>query len=284
MEAGENTSGVAAQATLQLMGVPQADAGGGGVELELRKGLPLGGGLGSSAASAAAAAWAVNGLYGFPLSKAELVHAGLQAEAKVSGYHADNVGPSLTGGFNLIPSYDPLTIVPLEFKGPEPYMVVVNPRHEVRTADARAALPADVPLASLIAYASASALLSAAIGSGDAQMLGRAVNSDCVVEPARKGLIPGFDEVKAAALAAGATGCSISGAGPTMFAVVDDADGGLSLAEAVAREMQAAFKQFANLESTAFVMRLDSDGAQVIDTQLPDEPPEWLAQGMPELN
>jgi homoserine kinase len=66
------------------------------------QGLPLGSGMGSSAASAAAAAWAVNGLFGAPLSKAELIPAGLASEATVSGYHADNIGPALMGGFVLI--------------------------------------------------------------------------------------------------------------------------------------------------------------------------------------
>lgn len=66
------------------------------------QGLPLGSGMGSSAASAAAAAWAVNGLFGSPLSKQQLLPAGLASEATVSGYHADNIAPALLGGFILI--------------------------------------------------------------------------------------------------------------------------------------------------------------------------------------
>ena len=66
------------------------------------QGLPLGSGLGSSAASAAAGAWAVNALFGSPLSKEQLVPAGLASEAIVSGYHADNIAPALLGGFILI--------------------------------------------------------------------------------------------------------------------------------------------------------------------------------------
>ncbi len=66
------------------------------------QGLPLGSGMGSSAASAAAGAWAVNTLFGGPLSKEQLVPAGLVSEATVSGYHADNIAPALLGGFILI--------------------------------------------------------------------------------------------------------------------------------------------------------------------------------------
>ena len=66
------------------------------------QGLPLGSGMGSSAASAAAGAWAVNALFGEPLSKEQLVIPGLTSEATVSGYHADNIAPALLGGFILI--------------------------------------------------------------------------------------------------------------------------------------------------------------------------------------
>ncbi|KAF5843025.1 ribosomal protein S5 domain 2-type protein [Dunaliella salina] len=94
----KNCIGIAASETMKLIGNVSF-----GVSLTLQKGLPLGSGLGSSAASAAAAAWAVNGLFGeAALSKRELILAGLEAEAAVSGYHADNVGPSLMGGFILI--------------------------------------------------------------------------------------------------------------------------------------------------------------------------------------
>lgn len=58
--------------------------------------------MGSSAASAAASAWAVNSLFGAPLSKEQLVIPGLTSEATVSGYHADNIAPALLGGFILI--------------------------------------------------------------------------------------------------------------------------------------------------------------------------------------
>jgi homoserine kinase len=99
MDPNENCAGIAAIETLKLL------PGGGascGVALTLEKGLPLGSGMGSSAASAAAACWAVNNLFGNPLSKEQLVLAGLESESAVSGYHADNIAPALLGGFILI--------------------------------------------------------------------------------------------------------------------------------------------------------------------------------------
>lgn len=93
----KNCVGIAATETLKMIGQPSC-----GIGLTLHKGLPLGSGMGSSAASAAAAAWAVNGLFESPISKDQLVLAGLVSEAAVSGYHADNIGPALLGGFVLV--------------------------------------------------------------------------------------------------------------------------------------------------------------------------------------
>jgi len=108
-----NCVGIAAKETMRLLGAAPSC----GVALSLRKGLPLGSGLGSSAASAAAAAWAVNALFGKPLTKDQLVLAGLASEAAVSGYHADNVAPALMGGFVLVRSCDPLDVARLPFGG-----------------------------------------------------------------------------------------------------------------------------------------------------------------------
>lgn len=111
LQADDNCAGIAAKATLQLLGVTDV-----GISLTLEKGLPLGSGLGSSAASAAAAAWAVNALFGGVLTRAQLVEAGLVSEATVSGYHADNIAPAIMGGFVLVRSYNPLQLIPLQVR------------------------------------------------------------------------------------------------------------------------------------------------------------------------
>lgn len=98
LTADDNCVGIAARETLALSKHNPSC----GIRLRLVKGLPLGSGMGSSAASAAAACWAVNALFGKPLTKQELVYAGLQSEAFVSGYHADNIAPALLGGFVLV--------------------------------------------------------------------------------------------------------------------------------------------------------------------------------------
>lgn len=210
-DAAKNTAGIAAEATMAKAGIIA------GVTLTLEKGMPIGSGLGSSAASAAAAAYAVNILMGSPLRKLELVAPCLTAEAAVSGRHADNVAPALLGGLILVRSLDPLDLVRLPV--PEGLVVlVVTPAMELSTRTARAALPDRVPLASLVHNTANVGALVSACYSSDLGLLARSMK-DAVATPARAALIPGCSAVIEAALDAGALGSSISGAGPSIFAL-----------------------------------------------------------------
>ena len=254
--AAENCCGIAAAETLRLLSVQSA-----GVALTVRKGMPLGSGLGSSAASAAAAAWAVNLLFGCPLSRADLVPAGLASEAFVSGYHADNVAPSIMGGFVLIRSYAPLSLVPLAFGGPASslWFVLVTPVFEAPTREMWAALPKALPMKLHVENAAAGAGLVAGVLTGDVAMLGSSLGSDTIVETARGPLIPGFAAVKAAAMSAGAAGCTISGAGPTVVAIAAS----LAEGEAIAAAMVAAFRSAGPLEvNYAGVAQICGGGAR----------------------
>lgn len=213
-EAERHTAGLAARAVLERAGRDRA--GGRGVGLSVRKGLPLSGGQGGSAASAVAGAVATNALLGDPLSRTELIEVCLDAEEVVAGRHADNIAPSLLGGIVLIRSIDPLDVIQLPVPA-ELYVVLAHPAQRMRTAEARAALPREVPRAVALHQAAHVAALVAALAMDDYELLARAVD-DRIAEPARAGLLPGFREAKAAALAAGALGSSISGSGPTAFA------------------------------------------------------------------
>lgn len=259
LDAKKNCIGVAAAETLRLLGQPSC-----GVSLSLKKGLPLGSGMGSSAASGAAAAWAVNGLFGSPLTKEQLIVAGLAAEEAVSGYHADNVGPSLMGGFVLIRKCvkgEPVEIMQLPFPSSDLWFVLVNPMFEAPTAEMRAVLPKMVPMKSMINNCAQGGALVTGILQGDVALLGKALDSDVIIEPVRGPLIPGMLDVKAAAKAAGAYGCTISGAGPTAVAIVDSKATG----EKVAVAMSDAFKTKGKLGvNTAQVVRLDKVGAKLL--------------------
>jgi len=256
LDPATNCVGIAAAETLKLIGQPSC-----GVSLTLHKGLPLGSGMGSSAASAAAAAWAVNGLFGCPVSKDQLVLAGLASEAAVSGYHADNIGPALLGGFVLVRSCDPLELYPLAFNSNEPlYFALVNPLFEAPTKEMRAVLPQEVPFKSMINNSCQGGALVAAILTGNTKLLGAALDSDVIIEPVRAPLIPGMTLVKQAAKEAGAYGCTISGAGPTAVAVVSDPDTGAKVVEA----MSAAFNKGGLKVNSAKVVRLDPIGAKFV--------------------
>jgi len=245
----KNTAGIAATATLAKAGIAT------GISLTLDKGLPIGSGLGSSAASAAAAAYAVNLLIGSPLRKAELVGPCLQAEAAVSGRHADNVSAALLGGLILVRSIEPLDLVRLPV--PEGLVItVVTPKLELTTRAARAALPKDVPLASLVRNTAHVGAFVSACYSGDLALLGRSM-TDAVATPARTPLIPGCAAVIEAALDAGALGSSISGAGPSIFALCRSERS----AGEVAAAMVAAFSA-AGLAALAIVSPVDCPGAR----------------------
>lgn len=215
LAADRNTAAVAAAALLAVH-APNA-----GIELELDKGLPLGSGLGSSGASAAAAVVAVDAALELGLPAAALVEAARAGEAAACGSpHPDNVAPAIVGGIVLVASLDPLRLISL----PVPqglWITAYTPGCSLPTAEARAVLPRMVPLAETVKQAARLALLVHALHERDLALIGEAIVDD-IVEPARAPLIPGYLEAKAACCEAGAIACSISGAGPTTFALAGD--------------------------------------------------------------
>jgi homoserine kinase len=233
-EAERHSSGLAALAVLRRIG--EGPSRGRGIGLSVRKGLPLSGGQGGSAASAVAGAVAVNALLGDPLDRRELIEACLDAEEAVAGRHADNIAPSLLGGLVLIRSMDPLDLVRLPVPA-DLHVVLAKPAQRMRTADARAVLPREVPRGVALHQAAQVAALVAALALEDWELLARSVD-DRIAEPVRAALLPGFAEAKAAALAAGALGSSISGSGPTAFALARGRESG----ERIAAAMAAAYR------------------------------------------
>ncbi|WP_116126425.1 homoserine kinase [Lewinella sp. IMCC34183] len=253
-ETEKNTAGVAAQRLLEHLG----RGGDTGIELEIHKRMPFGSGLGSSAASAAGAAVAVNELLGAPLTREALLYFTVLGEEVADGsFHADNVAPCLVGGITLIRSNESLDVHHL----PVPaglHIAVVHPEIEILTRDARAVLSNQVPLATAIRQMGGLASFITALYTNDISLLGRSLR-DHMVEPQRKQLITGFDDVQAAALERGALGCSISGAGPSMFAVCDSG----YLAQAAGQGMQAAFQRH-GIDSQLYVSPINQRGVEVI--------------------
>lgn len=211
-----NTACVAVTALLERLGLADQL----GVELELDKGLPLGSGLGSSGASACAALLASVTALELQVGSEALIDAARKGEAVACGSpHPDNVAPAILGGIVLITSTDPLRVISLPV--PDALRIAIyTPGCEVKTADARAVLPRSVGLDAVVRQSARLGLLVHALHVGDLALLGEAIVDD-IVEPARAHLIPGFLDAKINALEAGALACSISGAGPTCFALAD---------------------------------------------------------------
>jgi len=251
-----HASSIAALAVVRRATHIGATTPAGGIALRVHKGLPLAAGQGGSAASAVAGATAVNALIGGPLDRDGLLEAALYAETQVAGRHLDNIAPSYMGGIVLIRSLDPIDVISIPVP-PELRLVLASPAQGLRTAQARAVLPVEVSLSVALHQAAQVAGIVAALFAGDLALLGRCID-DRIAEPARAGLLPGFLKAKQAALGAGALGVSISGSGPTAFALCNAE----SVAAKVAQAMCDAY-QNAGLACVARVSRPDLTGARV---------------------
>ena len=250
LDPGKNTAGIAAGEVLRLLGVKQ------GVELSIHKNIP-GSGMGSSAASAVAGAFAVNALFGGNLSKQDLLLPAASAESRVSGgYFLDNVGASLLGGIIVTNPFSKHTVSLGTIPGL--HIVIVTPAVEVLTKKARAILPKEISMDDFVTNMANACGMVRAVQIKDAVLFGTSIH-DAVVEPHRAGLIPGFFDVKRSALSAGALGCSISGAGASVFAVADRKE----TAVEVGRAMQEAFLRH-KVVSVVTLAKVDKEGARVI--------------------
>jgi homoserine kinase len=250
--AADNTAG---RALLALQEAVQPDFG---LRVEIDKGIPLGSGLGGSAASAVAAVVAANALLPQPLTRLELLSFAMAGEAVASGArHADNIAPSLFGGLVLTVGIDHPRVKQI----PVPAgicAVVVHPHMFLATAKARAILKLSVELSDFVWQTANLAGFISGCYTDDLDMI-RASLEDVVIEPQRAALIPGFHAVRRGAMEAGALGCSLSGAGPSMFAWTLE-----SAAPAVRAAMRREFARH-SLATDEWVVDVRSAGARVIE-------------------
>ncbi len=252
-EPGKNTAG---EPLLQMISALKLTHG---FSISIEKGIPLGSGLGGSAASAVGAVVAANAVLDQPLSPDELIRYALEGEAIASGAkHADNVAPCLYGGLTLSWPGDEPEVVKLPYP-PELICVVVHPEFRLDTRVARAALAPDLLLKTHIHQSARLALFVAGCCQSRVDWIQRGLE-DVLIEPQRERLIPGFAAVKAAALGQGALGCSISGAGPSVFALFDRWDA----AEKARDAMIEAFRGSGHLPARGWISPIRASGAQVL--------------------
>ncbi|MEM1606529.1 MAG: homoserine kinase [Candidatus Bathyarchaeia archaeon] len=228
-----NTAGIVA---MEMLKYSKEECG---LKIRIYKGIRPGSGLGSSAASAAATAVAINCLLGLNLSSIQLIDVAALGEAASAGApHADNVSAAILGDFILITSRKPLDVLRLKLP-PNAEFAVALPEIRVDTRLARSVLPSEVSLSSMVHNVGRAATFVAGIALKSVEIMGKGM-VDAVVEPARAHLIPGLDNVKNRALKSGAVGVSISGAGPSVIALVDSEK---SSTEKVALAMKDAFEE-----------------------------------------
>ncbi len=253
-ESDHNTASIAAQALWQAHGDSS------GIEMIVRKGVPLQSGMGSSAASAVAAAVATNALLPEPLAHEELLPFALEGEAYASGgAFADNIGASLIGGLVLCPT----VLLPKAIKLTTPTgisSVLVHPELQIHTGHSRNSLATEYSLEQWLAQQGYLAGFIAGCATDNHDLIQQSFR-DVMIEPQRAATITCFDAVKEAAIKTGVLGASISGSGPSIFALCKDSN-----ASIVAMAMEQACRT-SGLECQSWISPMTAPGAHVEDSQ-----------------
>jgi homoserine kinase len=248
----KNVAGVAIQALLDDLKSNQ------GFDVEIVKNIKPGSGIGSSAASAAGAVVAVNELLGNPYSRMELVDFAMKGEEVASGdVHADNAAPATLGGFCLIRGYNPLDVIHIQ-PPKDLWCVVIHPQIEIKTKESRELLSPEVSMKKAIRQWGNVAGLMSGLYTSNYELIGRSLE-DHIVEPQRKVLIPEFDDLKLSVMEAGALGCSISGSGPSVFALAEGKDS----ADVIATAMDTVYRK-TELDYKIYVSKVSDGGVKVL--------------------
>lgn len=253
-ETDHNTASIAAKALWQAHGNSS------GIEMIVHKGVPLQSGMGSSAASAVAAAVATNALLSEPLAQEDLLPFALEGEAFASGgAHADNVAPSLLGGLVLCPT----VLLPRSVRLPTPSgisSVLVHPEIQIHTGHSRKKLAGGYSMEQWLSQQGYLAGFIAGCAADDHELISSSFH-DVIIEPQRAAAVTCFDAVKEAATKAGVLGASISGSGPSIFALCKEAN-----APNVATAMEQACRT-CGLECQSWVSPMTAPGAHVEDAR-----------------
>lgn len=253
----KNTAGRAAMAMLDELGKDDET----GISIRIKKRMPLGSGMGSSAASSVAAVVALNELLDKPFTKMELLPFALEGELAASGSpHADNVSASLFGGFTLVRSQNPLDIVKLHVPGGL-IAAVFHPHLTISTKNTRLILRKSVQMSRAVKQWGNVGGFVAGLYTEDFGLISRSME-DHIVEPARSILIPGFNDMKEEALKAGALGFSISGAGPSVFALCRSEETGRAIQEKITSILDVY-----NLNVDTYISPINRKGCYILDNK-----------------
>jgi len=257
LEPDKNVTTIALKSMLEKMNSLQ------GFTVTFTKKIPVGSGIGSSAASAIAGVFGANELLEKPFTRMQLIDFAIEGEFATSGSrHADNVAPAMLGGFTVIRSYEPMHIFSIPY--PEQlFCVVVHPQIELTTKEMRKVLPLEVPLKVAIKQWGNVAGLIAGLTTNNLKLISSSL-TDFIVEPIRSKFIPGFNNIKNVALFNRALGCSISGSGPSIFAICENED--------IAKKVGYAMKEVCNsilLNADLYISKINKEGIKEIKYEYP---------------
>ena len=247
-----NVAGVSALAMYQEL---EPDCG---FEIEIKKNIKPGSGIGSSAASAVGSVYGINTLLGSPLNKTQLTQFAIKGEALASGSeHADNIAPALFGGFTLVKSVSPLEI--LQIPSPDNlYVTIIHPQIEIKTAISRAILPKNVPLKNaIIQWANVGSFIHS-LHTSDYPLMQRSLH-DVIIEPHRSKLIPHYNKVKQQTLNVGALGTNISGSGPSIFSLCE----GIENANKVGDVMRNIYSN-TGIKFDVHISKINTQGVKIL--------------------
>ena len=229
-----------------------------GFEIEIYKNIKPGSGIGSSAASAVGSVFGINELLGRPFSKTELTQFAMKGEALASKCeHADNLAPAIFGGFTLVKSIMPLDILQI----PSPhnlYATIIHPQIEIKTSESRAILPTEIKLQDAITQWANFGSLIHSLHTNNYELMRRSLH-DVIIEPHRSKLIPHYQEVKYAALKAGALGSGISGSGPAVFSLCE----GIEAANRVREAIKTVYSK-TGIEFDIYVSKINKEGVKIL--------------------
>ena len=251
----ENVAGIAAQALLKNISTKF------GFEIEIKKGIKPGSGIGSSAASSAGTVFAINQLLDSPFSQLDLIKFSMEGEKFVSGsYHADNVAPIILGGITLVRSIDEIDVIKL----PSPKtleVIIIRPNIEIKTSDSRKVVKKKIKIEKMVKQSANLASFVSSLYTEDFDLMSRSV-VDIIAEPNRKFLIPEFDKIKNKSKNSGAIAVGISGSGPSIFSLSNNTIISKKILETASNHYDKL-----GIDHDGFISKINPTGIKILESK-----------------
>lgn len=250
----KNVAGIAAQALLRKTSTEF------GFEIEIKKGIKPGSGIGSSAASSAGTVFAINQLLDSPFSQLDLIKFSMEGEKFVSdSYHADNVAPIIFGGITLVRSISEIDVIKL----PTPKsleVIIIRPNIEIKTSDSRKVLRKKIKIEEMVQQSANLGSFVSSLYNEDFNLMSRSI-VDIIAEPNRRILIPEFDNIIKLSKINGAIAAGISGSGPSIFSLSKDTN----ISEKILKATTDHYNKL-GISYDGFISKINTTGIKILES------------------